>query len=37
LIHGGNGRGTASNGCIILMRGYREKIIESGDKELIVQ
>ena len=37
LIHGGNGKGTASNGCIVLHPQDREKIIQSGDKELIVQ
>ncbi|WP_414148387.1 tlde1 domain-containing protein [Erwinia sp. BNK-24-b] len=36
LIHGGNGKGTASNGCIVLQPKYREKIIQSGDSELIV-
>ncbi|MBS0969067.1 DUF2778 domain-containing protein [Chimaeribacter arupi] len=36
LIHGGNSKGTASNGCIILHPTFRRVLYESGDKELIV-
>lgn len=37
LIHGDNGKGTASHGCIVLHPKHRENIIKSGDKELIVE
>lgn len=37
LIHGDNGRGTASNGCIVLAPGFRKSIADSGDRELIVK
>ncbi|MCC8380512.1 tlde1 domain-containing protein [Xenorhabdus stockiae] len=37
LIHGDNGRGTASNGCIVAHPSYRQKIWESGDRELIIK
>lgn len=36
-IHGDNGKGTASHGCIILPRPLREAIWESGDHTLIVK
>jgi len=38
LIHGDSIRdpGTASNGCIILLRDYRRKLYISGDREIIV-
>lgn len=36
LIHGDNGRGTASNGCIVLDRQHRKDLVDSSDKELIV-
>lgn len=37
LIHGDNGRGTASNGCIVAAYDFRKRIAESGDRELIVK
>ncbi|WP_235955855.1 tlde1 domain-containing protein [Rouxiella aceris] len=37
LIHGDNGKGTASEGCIVADRAYREFIWESKDRELIVK
>ncbi|WP_338558493.1 tlde1 domain-containing protein [Erwinia sp. E_sp_B04_7] len=37
LIHGDNGRGTASNGCIVATYDARLEIAESGDRELIVK
>jgi len=37
LIHGDNGKGTASTGCIIVTLHNRQKIAESRDQELIVQ
>lgn len=37
LIHGDNGYGTASNGCIVATFNVRRAISESGDKELIVK
>lgn len=37
LIHGGNRKGTASKGCIILSRANRKLIVESGDRELVVK
>lgn len=36
LIHGDNADGTASNGCIVLARQFRENIAKSGDNELVV-
>lgn len=38
LIHGDSIRrpGNASNGCVILDRGFRKIIYESGDRELVV-
>lgn len=36
LIHGGNGKGTASNGCIVLEPAFRAFIADSGDTELII-
>jgi hypothetical protein len=36
LIHGGNGAGTASNGCIVTLRNIREKIWASGVRTLEV-
>ncbi|MGV3345236.1 tlde1 domain-containing protein [Enterobacteriaceae bacterium LUAb1] len=36
LIHGDNGRGTASNGCIVASFESRKKIADSNDNELIV-
>jgi Protein of unknown function (DUF2778) len=37
LIHGGNGNGTASKGCIILNIKFRREIVKIGDKELVVK
>ena len=37
LIHGGNGKGTASKGCIILHPKFRKIIAESGDKALVIK
>ena len=37
LIHGGNGKGTASKGCIILHIQFRRQIATSDDKELVVK
>lgn len=37
LIHGDNGHGTASNGCIVLAPNFRKTIADSGDRELIVK
>ena len=37
LIHGDNGKGTASNGCIVTRLYDRKKIAESHDQELIVK
>lgn len=37
LIHGDNGHGTASNGCIVAIFDVRRKIADSGDKELVVK
>lgn len=37
LIHGDNGKGTASTGCIVASLTVRQKIAASGDRELIVQ
>ncbi|MEQ4531313.1 MAG: tlde1 domain-containing protein [Mixta sp.] len=37
LIHGDNGKGTASNGCIVMAFENRQKIATSQDKELIVK
>ncbi|QEW32684.1 tlde1 domain-containing protein [Erwinia billingiae] len=37
LIHGDNGHGTASNGCIVASFSIRKEIADSGDKELIVR
>lgn len=37
LIHGDNGKGTASNGCIVMEIKYRKKFADSDDKELIVK
>jgi len=37
LIHGDNGHGTASNGCIVASLNVRREIAESGDRELIVK
>ncbi|WP_241666608.1 tlde1 domain-containing protein [Jejubacter calystegiae] len=37
LIHGDNGRGTASNGCIVASFDIRRQIAESADRELIVK
>ncbi|WP_345829391.1 tlde1 domain-containing protein [Erwinia sp. HDF1-3R] len=36
LIHGDNGRGTASEGCIVLANKFRRDIVNSGDNELVV-
>ncbi|MGB9097412.1 tlde1 domain-containing protein [Erwinia sp.] len=36
LIHGDNTEGTASTGCIVLIRNHRRTIAISGDKELLV-
>jgi hypothetical protein len=36
LIHGDNATGTASEGCIIMSRLVRQKIWESGYRQLIV-
>jgi len=37
LIHGDNGKGTASNGCIVASLEVRQKIAASGVKELNVK
>lgn len=37
LIHGDNGFGTASNGCIVASFNVRKSIADSGDRELIVK
>ncbi|WP_084110420.1 DUF2778 domain-containing protein [Erwinia typographi] len=37
LIHGDNGRGTASNGCIVASLDVRKRIADSGDRELLVK
>lgn len=37
LIHGDNGQGTASHGCIVASLDVRTKIASSGDRELIVK
>lgn len=37
LIHGDNGQGTASNGCIVAPLEIRKKIYDSSDRELIVK
>lgn len=37
LIHGDNGAGTASKGCIVLDPRFRKLIAESGDRELLVK
>ena len=36
LVHGDNGQGTASEGCIIFPRRVRHMMIDSGDKVLKV-
>ncbi len=36
LIHGDNGQGTASEGCIVTSFEVRREISVSGDKELVV-
>lgn len=36
LIHGDNGKGSASRGCIILARALREEIWSSGDPDVEV-
>jgi hypothetical protein len=36
LIHGGNGAGTASDGCIVTLRAIRQKIWTSGVRTLEV-
>lgn len=36
LIHGDNGQGTASEGCIVTSFEVRRQIAASGDKELVV-
>jgi len=37
LIHGDDGKGTASHGCIVLEKKYRDILAKSTDKELIVK
>ncbi|MFH8136145.1 tlde1 domain-containing protein [Pantoea osteomyelitidis] len=37
LIHGDNKDGTASKGCIVLLRKFRKEIVDSADKELIIR
>lgn len=37
LIHGDNEDGTASKGCIVLLRKFRKEIVDSADKELIIR
>ena len=37
LIHGDNGFGTASNGCIVASFNVRKSIADSGDREFIVK
>lgn len=37
LMHGGNGLGTASNGCAVLEFRYRKILAKSSDRELIVE
>ena len=36
LIHGGNSSGTSSTGCIILTKQTRQRIADSGDKDVTV-